>query len=94
MRGQEIGGKFVDPPTFDIAKSYSDSARLLHRAREHWTPQNKWLWVLGLKNLCMMNHDIVSLMQCDVCRFYVMTCDSMSENIIMLIYDDSIGDPM
>ena len=28
---QEIGGKFVDPPTFDIAKSYADSALLLQK---------------------------------------------------------------
>ena len=28
---EEIGGKFVDPPTFDIAKSYADSALRLQK---------------------------------------------------------------
>ena len=52
---QEIGGKFVDPPTFDIAKSYADSALLLQKVLNPMKhgPKQQSIWRM------MKHHDEV-----------------------------------
>ena len=50
---EEIGGKFVDPPTFDIAKSYADSALLLQKVlNQAWAEARNSMMKLYCRSLC------------------------------------------